>query len=205
MMNAQQTKSDTLILDEYQFGARLGYAETSPERELLAAIKDTDFVLFRTTAQGLEIYKLQNQHCSCEFCFQGSTVHCLMFRISGKNEGNYFATRREFSRILQIFWQLDCALVKGHALLNVEKNPLERSREWRGNRVSIDGKNIQKLALFWLKLGAAPVDGALTFFAPKYTIKAKALAATYGMENPYKFLSTHSVYDSELCAKLRAA
>jgi hypothetical protein len=205
----------TTILDNYSFAesARLAASSFWPEKQILETIQGTQWELRRTTTrdtnkQSVEVFELRNltTETTCHFVCSSdkSAVHVLMFRVSPDAESRYFVARRNFSELLSIFWQCGFQAVRGDALTNVEKNPLARSREWRNSREIRDGDRIQKLTLFWLRLGAVVWDGALTFFAPNHLTRVRAVGAMYGV-NPFKYLSpSNSVYCRELAERLRS-
>lgn len=159
--------------------------------------------MFRTTAQELEIFRLTNTKTKthCDFVCSGEIVHILMFQVSAESEGKYFIARNDFRFLADVFWKCGYSLLKGHALDNVEGNPI-KSKEWRNRAVKIGGKNFRKLQIFWLRLGGFLENNAIVFLAPELTLKAKSLAATWG-ENPYSEIAPCSIYGRELSAKLK--
>ena len=165
----------------------------------------------------LKIYRLiHNDESQMIFDLPEGTehnLHCIIFKMSPAEQGNFFKMLKRFKHCFQIL----CVNMNGlqspclggdMADCPIRKNKNEK--DWRFIPKDLGGNNCDayRLMLMWLRAGAIRPKlqndnpDNLFFFHPSKVLEVKEITEKEYGENPYKHIG-RSIYGAELTKKLQ--
>jgi len=162
----------------------------------------------------VEIFRIENKTTGSYGDFyveETNHAHILIFKVAPAHENKFWTARNDFKSCFEVLMTAGLEKLSAAILSNTEQYPLAaNAREWRTDKVEIQGEKLSKLALFWRRIGFVPYAAmfkqhpeSVIIVAPKYTLELKEQFYRDGLGNPYTLLS-RSIYAPELEAQLKS-